>query len=92
MTTVNLRHPVARGETRLTEIALRRPRTGELRGLKLAEVMVMEVSAMIALIPRISDLTGPEVAALDPRDFTRLCVAVLGFFGDAEMMDDLTPG
>lgn len=63
-------------------IALRKPRTGELRGLKLTDVLQMDTDAMIRLLPRITApaLSPAQVADLDPADFVALCGKVVLFF------------
>jgi len=85
MSTVQLSKPVTRGETEITSVTLREPRAGELRGLKLTDIVQLDVTALITLVPRISDpaLTPDEVAGLSPRDFTQLGGAVVGFFAPA---------
>lgn len=86
MTKVTLSAPVARGEGQIAHVTLRAPRAGELRGLKLLDVMQMDVGALIRLVPRIAEpgLTEDEVAALPLADLTRLGVAVAGFFEGVE--------
>ena len=51
-------------------------------GTNLLDVMQMNVDAMLKLIPRISTPTRhePELARLDPADFTALATKVIGFF------------
>jgi hypothetical protein len=67
-----------------TEIALRCPAPGELRGLKLADILQLDVGALIRLVPRISApaLREDQVAQLSLADFARLGGAVVGFFDD----------
>lgn len=80
--TVTLTAPLKRGDTKLKELALRKPATGELRGLALTDLMRMEIDALITLIPRISDpaLTEDECRHLDVADLTNVGVEILGFF------------
>lgn len=70
---IELAQPVKRGQTEVKEITLRRPGSGELRGLKLADLVQGDVNAVIRLVPRISrpTLLEQEVAALDAYDLTR---------------------
>lgn len=79
--TVLLDTPVKRGETNITEIVLRKPQSGALRGTRLQAIMDMDVSAMMTIIPRISTptLTTQEMAELDPADLTALSVEVVTF-------------
>lgn len=80
--TVTLGQPVQREGGEVSAITLRKPDTGNLRGLKLTDVMQSDVNAMITLLPRISDpfLTEAEISALDPADFAELAGTILGFF------------
>ena len=79
---VTLSGGIRRGETLITAVVLRQPTAGELRGTNLLDVMQMNVDAMLKLIPRISTPTlhEPELARLDPADFTALATKVVGFF------------
>lgn len=79
--TVLLDTPIKRGETNITEIVLRKPQSGALRGTRLQAIMDMDVSAMMTIIPRISTptLTTQEMAELDPADLTALSVEVVTF-------------
>ncbi|MCV7756982.1 phage tail assembly protein [Pluralibacter gergoviae] len=79
--TVKLDTPIARGETTITEIVLRKPQSGALRGTRLQAIMEMDVGAMMTVIPRISSpaLTAQEMVELDPADLTALSVEVVTF-------------
>ena len=68
--TVKLDSPIKRGDTTITEIVLRKPQSGALRGTRLQAVMEMDVASMMTVIPRISTptLTPQEMADLDPAD------------------------
>ena len=52
--TVKLDSPITRGDTTITEIVLRKPQSGALRGTRLQAVMEMDVASMMTVIPRIS--------------------------------------
>ncbi|WP_449550388.1 phage tail assembly protein [Lelliottia amnigena] len=79
--TVLLDTPITRGKTEITEIVLRKPQSGALRGTRLQAIMDMDVGAMMIVIPRISTptLTAQEMAELDPADLTALSVEVVTF-------------
>lgn len=79
--TITLDTPLKRGETEITEVTLRKPASGELRGLEIHDLLRMDVTANIKLLPRITTptLTEAEVAALDPADLTQLASEVTGF-------------
>lgn len=76
-----LEQAIKRGESSITEITLRKPAAGELRGLKLADLINGDVNATIRLVPRISQptLTEQEVAALDVADLLGCADAIAGF-------------
>ncbi len=86
--TVTLSQPVQRGDTTITCVTLREPSAGDMRSLKLTEVMQMDVATMQRLIPRISDpgLAPDELAALPGGDFVTLSATVIGFFFTEEQM------
>lgn len=94
MQTVTLSIPVTRGDTKIATVTLRKPEVGALRGLKLTDVLQMDVSALERLLPRITDpaLLPAEVAALDPADFLSLAGAVVGFFMGPEQQAALRAG
>lgn len=73
--------PVVRGDTRFDTIRLRKPGPGELRGLKLVDVVQCDVAAMMDLLPRITEpaLVPQEVAELDLSDFLALADQLSGF-------------
>jgi len=78
---VTLDQPVKRGDTELTDIQLRRPNSGELRGLSLIETGQLQVDTLIKLLPRITlpRLTPQEVEALLPSDLLALGAEVGNF-------------
>ncbi|MEB3437897.1 phage tail assembly protein [Pseudomonas sp. A2] len=77
--TVILDTPIKRGSHLLKEITLRKPASGELRGIHLSELLNMDVTSLIKLLPRITQLTAPEAAQLDPADLVAIGVKVTGF-------------
>jgi len=79
---IALATPIARGETSIDTLQLRKPKAGELRGLSLQDVITSDITALLTLIPRISNppLTGPEADALDPADLAEIGGVVRGFF------------
>ena len=79
--TVTLDAPIQRGDEQITRVTLRRPRSGELRGLRLSELLNSDVDALLALLPRITrpTLVAHELAALDPADLTQMAGEVASF-------------
>lgn len=79
--TVKFKYPLTQeGDTTLSEVTLRKPKAGELRGLQLSLIQMQDVDAMITLIPRISELTERDMHNLEMEDFAHLSVETLGFF------------
>jgi hypothetical protein len=78
---VPLDNPIQRGDQTITDVTVRKPAAGELRGLTLQDIGSIKVDTMIKLLPRITspNLTEAECAAMDPADFTALSVEVAGF-------------
>lgn len=78
---VELDTPIVRGEQSITSLTLRKPMSGELRGVALAELMQMDVSALRKILPRITTptLSDIEVGRMDPADLVQCGVAVAGF-------------
>lgn len=80
--TVTLTQPIMRGETSIDRVTLRKPKASELRGLSLQDIVRIEVTAIIEIIPRISDpiLLKEEADNLDADDFAEIAGAIRGFF------------
>lgn len=79
--TVTLDYPIQRGEQEIDTITVRRPRAGELRGINAADVLQLNVDALIKLLPRITTpmLTEQDVNQMDPADLVQLGGEVAGF-------------
>ena len=79
---VTLEEPIERGETKIEKLTLRKPGAGQLRGLSLQDIITTDISAMLTLIPRISEppLTQDEADSLDPADLAQIGGGIRGFF------------
>ncbi|MCD8558380.1 MAG: phage tail assembly protein [Shewanella xiamenensis] len=79
--TVTLDNPITRGKEVISEIQLRKPKTGELRGLNVVDILNMDVNAVSNLLPRITSplLTKEEVQELAAEDFVQLAGEVTSF-------------
>ncbi|PSD45756.1 phage tail assembly protein [Stenotrophomonas maltophilia] len=77
-----LETPIQRGEQVIRSIRLRKPNAGELRGLKLHELAQMDVTALVTLLPRISQplLTQHDASRLEPADLVEIARVIGGFF------------
>ena len=79
--TVTLDAPIQRGEQTIDSIRIRKPKSGELRGLALVELGQLKVDALTKLLPRVTlpILTPAEVSNMDPADLLA-CGAEIGSF------------
>lgn len=79
--TVTLDYPIQRGSQTITTVELRRPSSGELRGVTLNALANLDVAALGKVIPRISSpmLTPQDMDNLDPADLLQLAQVVGGF-------------
>lgn len=79
---VPLEEPIIRGEQTLESISLRRPKSGELRGLSMIDIVQLKIDALHELLPRITNppLTRAEVLNLSPHDLFSLATKVADFF------------
>ncbi|MFV0662775.1 phage tail assembly protein [Denitromonas sp.] len=78
---VPLDTPITRGEQEITEVTLRKPDSGALRGTNLADLLQMNVDALVTVVPRISTptLNSIEVQGMDPADLVQIGKEVAGF-------------
>lgn len=79
--TVDLDGHIVRGEQIITSVTLRKPMSGELRGVSLVDLMNLDVIALRKVLPRITSpaLTDIEIGRMDPADLVQCGVAVAGF-------------
>jgi len=80
---ITLQTPLQRDKEKVTEISLRKPKAGEMRGLQLTMILQMDVATLQKLLPRVTEpaLTPAELDQMDIDDFSALAFEVLGFFG-----------
>jgi hypothetical protein len=78
---VTLDAPITRGEQTVSEVTLRKPTAGELRGTSLNALVNLDVDALCKVLPRISSptLTEFDVQQMDSADLVQLGVAFAGF-------------
>ena len=85
--TVTLDQAIQRGDTTITEVQLRKPKAGEMRGLNMTDVVQMDVNALTKLLPRITTpiLTEAEIGNMDPADLMQLGSEVSTFLVPKKM-------
>lgn len=78
---VELDEPIVRGNTTITEVELRKPMSGELRGVTLSDILNLDVNALRKVLPRITTptLTDIEVGRMDPADLLEIGGKVASF-------------
>lgn len=78
---VTLSKPVGKGDGKTSEIEVREPTAGELRGIAMVDVYQMHVSAFDTLLPRITKpaLTKEQIGQMSMHDISELMGAVIGF-------------
>ncbi len=76
-----LDEPIRRGEQVITQITIRKPKAGELRGVSLVDLGNINVVALQQVLPPISSpiLTSQDVANLDPADLLEIGAEVASF-------------
>lgn len=86
---VKLDAPIKRGDKEINEITLRRPQAGELRGLKVKDIMDHDVTTLSVLLPRISELTKGDVETLDLSDLFSIADEVTVFFAPQKVRKEV---
>lgn len=76
-----LETPIKRPNGEIASITLRKPASGELRGLQLSDLLQLDVDSLHKLLPRISQptITEHEAKAMDPVDLLQLGGKVVSF-------------
>ena len=79
--TVTLEVPITRGATTITQLHLRKPKAGALRGINLAELLQLRAEAVMVLLPRITEptLLKHEVENMEPVDLIACATEVVDF-------------
>lgn len=78
---VTLDDPIIRGNSTITEVRLRKPNSGELRGVTLQSLSELDVIALQKVLPRITSpmITAPEIAQMSPSDLMQFGLKVAVF-------------
>ncbi|AGE26920.1 phage tail assembly protein [Pseudomonas poae] len=82
--------PIRRGASTIDAITLRKPNSGELRGVSLSELLQMDVNSLVKVVPRICSptLTAVEITSMDPADLFAIGAKVSGFLLQKSMKTD----
>lgn len=78
---VELDWPIRLGDQEVTTLKLRKPHSGELRGLSLVALGQMQVDELTKLLPRITipTIPAPVIATIDPADMMEIANKVTDF-------------
>ena len=87
--TVTLEFPITRGATTITQLHLRKPKAGALRGINLAELLQLRAEAVMVLLPRITEppLLKHEVENMEPVDLIACATEVVNFLAPQATLD-----
>ncbi len=84
ISTVTLPVPIEKDGKDITEIELRKPCSGDLRGLSLLGVCEMQFEAACTLLPRISILNERDLLNMDVANLAPLMTEIASFFVDTK--------
>mgnify|MGYP004695090499 CR=1 FL=1 len=87
---IELDEPIKRGDTEITSVTIRKPKSGELRGVRLQVLLEMDVNSMTEVLPRITvpTLTKDEIGAMEPGDLLNMSIAVVNFLLPKSMQNN----
>ena len=87
--TVTLECPITRGATTITQLHLRKPKAGALRGINLAELLQLRAESVMVLLPRITEppLLKHEVENMEPVDLIACATEVVNFLAPQATLD-----
>ena len=85
MKTVPLSAPLAFGKTEISEISLRTPTAGDLRGIKLQDIVDLDVNTILTVTKRLSvtEFAPATLNGLAMPDLASLAGAIADFFNPA---------
>lgn len=85
--TITLTQPIQRGETAITELTLRKPLGGDLRGLNVQALMQADYNACRILLPRIAmpQLLETDLDQMPAEDIAMMTGEIIGFFMPKEV-------
>lgn len=91
ITLITLTEPVKIDGKDVSEIKLRKPMVGELRGLSMSSILQMDITTLSTLFERITmpPMSPDQIAKLDPADFTEMGVKALLFFAKKNQLEGL---
>ncbi len=78
---IKLETPIQSGDNEISEIVLRKPAAGDLRGIGISSLLQLDVIAIGRVLPRISSptLTEAEISKMDIVDFAQIGGEIAAF-------------
>lgn len=78
---VKLKTGILSGKKMITEFTIRKPLTGDLRGVKLIDFIDLDIDALAKVLPRITmpSIAEHEVLGLDLIDLSEITKVVINF-------------
>ena len=82
MAKITLSQPFKIDGKEITEINIRKPKAGELRGINLLDLLQMKTEVVVTVLSRVSSphLTEQQAFELDIADVVKAGAALVGFF------------
>ena len=82
MTKITLSQPLKIDGKEISEIDIRKPKAGELRGINLLDLLQMKTEVVVTVLSRVSTphLTEQQGFELDIADVVKAGAALVGFF------------
>ncbi|MCB5198605.1 phage tail assembly protein [Loktanella sp. TSTF-M6] len=82
--------PIKREGGDVKSVEIRQPTAGELRGCKLTQLLQMDTSELLKVLPRVTvpALLPAEVEALAPADLLTLGMEVVGFLASPALKEE----
>lgn len=80
--TLNLNSPIVRGDKEITSITLHKPNVSAARGLSMRALLDMNMDAITAILPKISDpqIASQEIEKMDVVDLLQAGILIASFF------------
>lgn len=88
---ITLDEPIKRDKQTIESISIRKPKSGELRGINLTDLLQMNTDAIMKVTPRVSDptITIQEAEVLEPADLLKIGAAIANFLLPKEVQSSL---
>lgn len=89
-TVVVLDAPITRGNNSITEVVVRKPQAGALRGIRLQALLEMDVESIMAVLPRVTTpaISKAEIIQMDPADLIQLGMELVTFLLPKSALSD----